>query len=134
MNWHYTETITVRDYECDLQGIVNNAVYFHYYEHTRNRFLKQSSLSLSEFHQRGIDPVVTRADIEYKYPLRPDTTIVCRLVMERESELKLLFVQEIVLKESQRLVSRARITVVFLKNGIPTMPQEALQLIETIDT
>ena len=28
----------VRDYECDLQGIVNNANYQHYTEHTRHAF------------------------------------------------------------------------------------------------
>ena len=26
----------VRDYECDIQGIVNNANYLHYTEHTRH--------------------------------------------------------------------------------------------------
>ena len=27
--------LDVRDYECDIQGIVNNANYLHYTEHTR---------------------------------------------------------------------------------------------------
>ena len=30
----------VRDYECDLQGIVNNAEYQHYLEHARHQFLR----------------------------------------------------------------------------------------------
>lgn len=129
MEWHHTETFDIRDYECDLQGIVNNAVYFNYYEHTRNSFLKKSSLSLSALHEKGIDPVVTRAEIDYKYPLRPDDKAECRLRMERESELKIVFTQEIIISESGRLASRAKITVVFLKNGMPSMPQEALDML-----
>ena len=33
----YELTLKVRDYECDLQGIVNNANYQHYLEHCTKR-------------------------------------------------------------------------------------------------
>ena len=32
--------IPVRDYELDSEGIVNNANYLHYLEHTRHAFIK----------------------------------------------------------------------------------------------
>ena len=32
----FTHEMKVRDYECDLQGIVNNANYQHYMEHSRH--------------------------------------------------------------------------------------------------
>ena len=34
----YQLKMKVRDYECDLEGIVNNANYQHYMEHTRHEF------------------------------------------------------------------------------------------------
>ena len=40
----------VRDYECDIEGIVNNANYLHYMEHTRHLFLKECGLSFAEMH------------------------------------------------------------------------------------
>ena len=34
-NYLFSIDLKVRDYECDLQGVVNNANYQHYMEHTR---------------------------------------------------------------------------------------------------
>ena len=45
----------VRDYECDIQGIVNNANYLHYMEHTRHKFIKTIGLDFAGLHERGID-------------------------------------------------------------------------------
>jgi len=50
----------VRDYECDIEGIVNNANYLHYTEHTRHLFLKECGLSFAEMHEKGVDAVVAR--------------------------------------------------------------------------
>ena len=38
----YELKMKVRDYECDLQGIVNNANYQHYLEHTRDVYKRQA--------------------------------------------------------------------------------------------
>ena len=54
----------VRDYECDIQGIVNNANYLHYTEHTRHLFLKHTGLSFAEMHSRGIERLCFRATVE----------------------------------------------------------------------
>ena len=45
MNYIYELEMKVRDYECDLQGIVNNANYQHYLEHTRHEFLTSVGVS-----------------------------------------------------------------------------------------
>ena len=44
----YELKMKVRDYECDLQGIVNNANYQHYLEHTRHEFLTSTGVSFAE--------------------------------------------------------------------------------------
>ena len=45
MKYAYELKMKVRDYECDLEGIVNNANYQHYMEHTRHEFLLQAGMS-----------------------------------------------------------------------------------------
>ena len=48
----------VRDYECDMQGIVNNGVYFNYLEHARHEFLLHKGI---DFAGKSGDPVVAAA-------------------------------------------------------------------------
>ena len=43
----------VRDYECDIEGIVNNANYLHYTEHTRHRFRRALGVSFADLHERA---------------------------------------------------------------------------------
>ena len=47
MEYVFTMKMSVRDYECDLQGIVNNANYLHYIEHTRHEFLKHAGANFA---------------------------------------------------------------------------------------
>jgi len=68
----------VRDYECDLQGVVNNSNYQHYMEHARHEFLETTGTSFSALHNQGIDVMVSRIDISYKHSLRgsdPDAAL-----------------------------------------------------------
>lgn len=70
MEYIFDLTLKVRDYECDLQGIVNNANYQHYTEHTRHEFLRSEGISFADLHNRGIDAVVARLQMAFKTPLR----------------------------------------------------------------
>ena len=55
---------SVRDYECDLQGIVNNGVYLNYFEHARHSFLITKKIDFAGLHAEGIDLVVSRIEID----------------------------------------------------------------------
>ena len=85
----------VRDYELDCEQIVNNANYLHYMEHTRHSFCEEAGLSFIEMHRRGIDPVVTKVEIEYKSSLRGGDRFISCLWIERKGP-RFIFHQDII--------------------------------------
>jgi acyl-CoA thioester hydrolase len=112
----YELPFKVRDYECDLQGIVNNAVYQNYLEHTRHEFALQEGISFSDMHARGIDAVVSRVDIRYKNSLRSEDEFLSKLYIKKEG-IRYVFYQDIYRKADNALCIKAQIEVVCIDNG-----------------
>jgi acyl-CoA thioester hydrolase len=122
----YSIEMVVRDYECDIQGVVNNAIYQHYLEHARHEFLISKGINFIKLHESGIDLIVTRVEIDYKYPLRSSDKFVIRLNILREGNARLLFIQEIFRLPDEKLIVKAKVTGVSTKNGKPVRPGEIL--------
>ncbi len=118
----YSYEFAVRDYECDLQGVVNNANYQHYLEHARHEYLISKGVSFAKLHEEGLDLIVVKVEIEYKYPLRSRDRFVVRVNIEREGNAKLLFIQEISRIPDEKLIARAKVTGVASRNGRPVSP------------
>lgn len=116
MRYIFETEMEVRDYECDIQGIVNNANYLHYAEHTRHLFLSSLGVSFSKLHEQGTDAVVARMDLQYKTPLRCDDVFISRLALRKEG-LRYIFSQDIFRKSDGRLCFRATVELVCLING-----------------
>lgn len=112
----------VRDYECDLQGVVNNATYQHYLEHTRHEFFLSKGISFAQLHDEGTDLVVIRAAIDYKFPLRSRDSFAVRLNIRREGHLRLIFEQDIFRLPDGILIVSAEVTGVAAKKGRPISP------------
>lgn len=106
----------VRDYECDIEGIVNNANYLHYAEHTRHLFLKACGLSFAEMHQKGVDAVVARMNLQFKTPLTCDDEFISRLGLHKEG-IRYVFNQDIYRASDEKLCFRGIIEIVCLVNG-----------------
>ena len=106
----------VRDYECDIEGIVNNANYLHYCEHTRHLFLKECGLSFAEMHAKGVDAVVARMNLQYKTPLRPDDEFISRMRLTKEG-IKYVFHHDIYRAADEMLCFRADVTLVCIVDG-----------------
>ena len=112
----YSLEFKVRDYECDLQGIVNNANYQHYLEHTRHEFLLERNVSFNDLHTQGIDAVVARIEIAYKVPLRSKDSFISKLYVRKEG-IKYVFYQAIFRKDDEKLCAKAKVDTVVVING-----------------
>lgn len=107
--------LKVRDYEVDSQGIVNNANYLHYLEHTRHEFCQQRGISFRDMQRAGIDPVVRKIEISYLTPLRLGEEMVSRLWMERRGA-RFIFHQDIFNAKGKEVV-KSLVHIVCLENG-----------------
>mgnify|MGYP003508586278 FL=1 len=112
----YELRMKVRDYECDSQGIVNNANYQHYTEHTRHEFLQSRGIRFSDLHSQGIDPVVARITLTYKSPLKGGDTFISRLNVKKEG-VRYVFYQDIFREEDEKICAKAIVECVCVING-----------------
>lgn len=115
-NYIHELTMKVRDYECDLQGIVNNANYQHYLEHARHEFLLGTGTSFAALHAQGIDAVVARISMAFKTPLKSGDEFVCRLALKKEG-IRYVFIQDIFRKADNKVVLKGVVEAVSLVNG-----------------
>ncbi|MBJ7549417.1 acyl-CoA thioesterase [Marinomonas ostreistagni] len=119
----HTLLIHVRDYECDMQGIVNNAVYQNYLEHARHAFLKDRGLDFAEITQSGIHLVVMRAEIDYRSPLKSGMTAIIETQCKPISRFKTEFRQKISIESEETILSAsARFIIASIsESGRPTL-------------
>ena len=112
----------VRDYECDAQGVVNNANYLHYFEAARHEMMEACGIRLRDLTENNILPVVRNANIAYKHSLRGSDEFICRVRIDREL-LRYVFHQEIYRLSDRVLCAKATVEVVCLVNGRVSKPE-----------
>ena len=125
--------MTVRDYECDMQGVVNNAVYQNYLEHARHEFLKAYGIDFAALTRAGINLVVVRAELDYRGSLTSGDRFAVKTRMEQLSRLKFAFHQRIVREPDGKEMISAIISGTGVNaQGRPFMPPELLPLMAAL--
>ena len=122
----FSMNIKVRDYEVDSQGIVNNAVYLHYFEHTRHEFCEHAGFSFRQMSEQGIDPVVHKITVTYKASLGLGATAISCLNLKRKG-VKFIFYQDIYRASDGQLCATGEIEIVSTVNGRATRGEEIAQ-------
>ena len=123
--------MSVRDYECDMQGIVNNSVYQNYLEHTRHEYLQEVGMDFRALARDGVNLVVVRAELDYRFPLRGGDRFTVGLSVVRESGVRFAFYQDIFREPDKKLILNAKITGTALnRRGRPEIPRQLAALLE----
>ena len=129
MQYTHQLELKVRDYECDMQGVVNNGVYQNYLEHARHEFLQSRGISFAEVTAAGINLVVTRAELDYKNSLVSNDLFVVRSLVRQVSRVRFEFQQDVFRLPDETLMLAARITGTSLnQQGRPFVPEILVQL------
>lgn len=113
----------VRDYECDLQGIVNNSVYFNYLEHCRHSYLKFMGFDFAELTKEGINLVVAEANMKFRAPLVSGDKFTVYLKKSVENRLKLKFEQHIY-REDNKCMLKASFFITSVVNNKLKVPEK----------
>lgn len=126
----FQHEMKVRDYECDMQGVVNNANYQHYLEVTRHEWMQSFGQSFGEWHSHGVDAMVSRITLDYKVALHGgEPFLSCITAVKREGP-RFMFHQEIRRKADDKLCVKALVEVVTVVDGKLSRGDEAALLLQ----
>jgi acyl-CoA thioester hydrolase len=119
-------THSVRSYECDMYGHVNNAVYLNYLEYARMEFLKDSGFDYEKFRAAGFGLVVARVCIDYKQPALLHNQLTIKTTPEKLRKSFGVFRQTVL--RGNDLIAEAEVTWFCVNaDGRPSpMPEESI--------
>jgi acyl-CoA thioester hydrolase len=131
--YQYEIEMQVRDYECDFQGIVNNAVYQNYLEHARHQYLRNNNIDFIELSKKGIQLIVIRSEIDYLSPLKHSDKFIVGSTFFRKSRLRFGFIQDIYLLPGKKPVLKGLIVGTSVNDqGRPFLPEELNAIFEKL--
>ena len=123
-NYQFRLNFKVRDYECDIQGVVNNSVYQQYLEHTRHEFLLKKGINFTELAKDNINLVVVRVELDYKFPLKSGDEFWVGTSVQRASKVRFNFIQDIYSVDENRLILQGNVMGTALnERGRPSVPE-----------
>ncbi|MDR2742796.1 MAG: acyl-CoA thioesterase [Treponema sp.] len=117
-------SLSVRTYECDSYGHVNNANYLNYLEYARYEFLRGIGFDYPALIRAGYGVYVARVEINYKKPAVTDDVLVIRSRPVKKGAVSGIIAQEI--RRGEDVIVEAKVTWASVDSrGMPVkLPKE----------
>lgn len=120
-------TLTVRTYECDSYGHVNNANYLNYLEYARYELLKTIGFDYPAAIAAGYGVYIARVEIDYKRSAVPDDVLLIRSWPVKKGAVSGIIAQRI--SRGDDVIAEAKVTWAFVDSqGIPVKIPAAFDL------
>ena len=111
--------LTVRTYECDSYGHVNNANYLNYLEVARYELLRDAGFDYPAMISAGYGIYVARVEIDYKKPALADDELLIKSRPIKKGAVSGIIAQEV--WRGDDLLVQAKVTWAFVDSkGQPT--------------
>jgi acyl-CoA thioester hydrolase len=105
-------TLVVRTYECDGNDHVNNAIYLHYLEFARYKFLQDVGFDYSGAVKAGYGIYVARVEIDYRKSAFTDDALTIKSWPIKKGAVSGIIAQEI--KRGEETIAEAKVTWAFV--------------------
>jgi acyl-CoA thioester hydrolase len=111
-------SLTVRTYECDSYGHVNNAVYLNYLEYARYQLLKDVGFDYPAAIQAGYGVYVAKVVIEYKKSAIAEDELLIKSWPIKKGAVSGIIAQRIL--HGEDIIAEAEVTWAFVDSkGVP---------------
>ncbi|HDL17932.1 MAG TPA: acyl-CoA thioesterase [Bacteroidetes bacterium] len=114
--------LTVRSYEVDIYGHVNNATYLNYLEFARVQALQQTGKSFVEYVKENIFIVIAQANVTFRNPAFIGNELEIVSSVAKVGRSSLVLQQDIFNRTTNKQSIAAEITIVFLNEDEKPVP------------
>ena len=100
--------------DTDFQGVVYHANYLKYFERSRSEFLSYANISQNKFREKDLAFVIKSIKINYLKSAELGNQIVVQSNVEKKSNVRMIFYQKIIDKNSGKEFVNGEVEVCFV--------------------